>query len=353
MILLVLAACWLSLIDTTGPLPYLARAIASAAVLSAPTLHLPSWLAASLVVAWGGRPALDLAVACVAFGHLRPNLRQWANLTLFCGGLALAGALLVAAAKLPWSPNFPFANRNHFAVFVELSIPVLIWRWEHLRYRSPWAAPYLAVAFWLSVLAIGSGSRVGTVLILGEWTLILGYLFGRRAWQFSLPALALGLTLLVVVSPSDRILNPLTGDHRLEIYQSTLAMVIARPWSGWGMGEFPQVYPSFALFDNGQFVNAAHSDWLQWAAELGIVPAFALLAFVATQAWRSRHRIASWGILLSALHAAVDFPFHLTGFLIYAAAFLGAIAQHVQETQIHSTLHARARAPATAHSGGD
>ena len=46
-------------------------------------------------------------------------------------------------------------------------------------------------------------------------------------------------------------------------------MAISRPIAGHGIGSFPYVYPAFARFDNGYFVNHAHNDWLEAFADGG------------------------------------------------------------------------------------
>jgi len=44
--------------------------------------------------------------------------------------------------------------------------------------------------------------------------------------------------------------------------QSTIAMAREKPWTGFGLGNFENVYPAYALFDDGAIVNHAHNDWL-------------------------------------------------------------------------------------------
>ncbi|MEI9812250.1 MAG: O-antigen ligase family protein [Acidobacteriota bacterium] len=57
---------------------------------------------------------------------------------------------------------------------------------------------------------------------------------------------------------------------RWELAQSSWRMFLDRPWTGWGMGTWPVVYPGFARYDDGSYVNQAHNDWAQWAVEGGI-----------------------------------------------------------------------------------
>jgi O-antigen ligase len=74
------------------------------------------------------------------------------------------------------------------------------------------------------------------------------------------------------------------------------------------LGTWSQVYPGFARYDDGTFVNQAHNDWAQWTAEGGIL-LLALMLFVAIRvlrpAWRS-----VWGLGMVAVlaHCLVDYP---------------------------------------------
>jgi O-antigen ligase len=86
-------------------------------------------------------------------------------------------------------------------------------------------------------------------------------------------------------------------------------MIAARPWTGFGLGCWPSVYPAFALFDAGRFVNEAHSDWLQWVAEGGLPAGVAMLALAIwglRPAWRSVWALGTIAVLL---HATLDYPF--------------------------------------------
>jgi O-antigen ligase len=101
-------------------------------------------------------------------------------------------------------------------------------------------------------------------------------------------------------------------------------MAAAYPLAGVGLGAWPAVYPQFATFDIGLFVNQAHCDWLQWTAEGGIP---LLLAYLSLTALLLRPLLRSvWGIgfLTVLAHAAIDYPFHqLPAFttLLFCAAF--------------------------------
>ena len=68
------------------------------------------------------------------------------------------------------------------------------------------------------------------------------------------------------------------------------------------------VYPRYAGFDSGSYVNQAHNDWLQWAAEGGL-PFAILLAIFALLLWKPAvQSIYGLGTVAFLLHALVDYP---------------------------------------------
>jgi O-antigen ligase len=96
---------------------------------------------------------------------------------------------------------------------------------------------------------------------------------------------------------------------RSEILTSTINMFARRPWTGFGLGTWPHVYPAFAVFDPpGVYMNHAHNDWAEWAAEGGI-PLLAILAvFGCMVSLNVRAKLWTIGIPAVLAHALVDFP---------------------------------------------
>jgi O-antigen ligase len=102
-------------------------------------------------------------------------------------------------------------------------------------------------------------------------------------------------------------------------------MSAARPWLGWGLGEFPVVYPQFRSFYSNQVVGAAHNDFLQALAELGIAGAAVLLGFLLALYLSAKRHLARWhldsvssakiaaliGVTGLLVHGLMDFNFHI------------------------------------------
>jgi len=226
----------------------------------------------------------------------------------------------------------PFQNRNNFAAFVELLVPLALWR--SIRETSDrWL--WLGVTAALVAAVAASASRAGTAIVMGELLAVLGLSWRRKILAPRQLAMCAALLAAMVLAGTlvvgwDALLrrmgevNPL--GYRAEILDSTVSMVAARPWTGFGPGTFEDVYPAFARFDIGFVVNHAHNDWLEWAFEGGL-PLLLLLASFAV--WHVRPAVQSvWGLGVVAvfLHALVDYPFQRLGVAGWAFLMLAAIA---------------------------
>ena len=135
---------------------------------------------------------------------------------------------------------------------------------------------------------------------------------GRRI-RFAALALAAATGILTLIvgfeTASARFASGALTAGRLQFALSTLHMIAARPWMGWGLGSWSAVYPAFATIDPGAIVNQAHTDWLQWTAEGGLPVGLAMLSLAL---WGIKPAIRSiWGIGVIAvlIHASFDYPF--------------------------------------------
>jgi O-antigen ligase len=118
--------------------------------------------------------------------------------------------------------------------------------------------------------------------------------------------------------------DPLKG--RREMLASTISMIEARPYMGFGLGNFPTVYPKYASVDFGAIVNHAHNDWAEWAADGGI-PFSLLLLSIAI--WGLRKAAGfPWGIGIFAVfvHSVVDFPLQDPLLALWLFALVGVLS---------------------------
>ena len=229
----------------------------------------------------------------------------------------------------------PFINRDHYASFMALILPMAILRaFDEPKRRLTYVLA--AAAIYASVIA--GASRAGSLLVTAEVLLCLFLITLRPvaqampAWhrhRFTLATIFLVAALVAVVGWEplyDRFMQKDPYQGRRELAISSLAMIRDKPLTGFGVGTWTTVYPAYAVFDVGLFANAAHNDWLQWAADGGIPFAalfFALFCIALMVSWR-----VPWAIGLAAvfIHCAIDFPIEggryqpAMFFLIFGAA---------------------------------
>lgn len=205
---------------------------------------------------------------------------------------------------------------THYAAFVETILPIAVYgaltdKGKHYWYAIASAALYASV--------IVSASRGGFVLTTAEVLVILTVFYSRSSSgrrknrSFVVRLAAVSVLFLLIVgwgAMSQRLAeaDPLAG--RREFAISSLHMIAARPWFGFGLGTWSTVYPRYAVIDLGDMVvNQAHSDWLQWGAEGGLP---FLLAMASLFVWALRPAFRSiWGlgVLAVFVHALLDYPF--------------------------------------------
>jgi O-antigen ligase len=223
-------------------------------------------------------------------------------------------------------PFGPFVNPDHYAAFIELILPLAIY--EARRGRSKlWLHTAMVGALYASVIA--SASRAGATLATLE-ILVLPWL-GRRS-GFAGKVIALSVVFAgiasLVVGPDviwKRFQDKDPFRYRREIAGSTVQMIRQRPWLGFGLGTYADVYPEFASFDIGLAVDHAHNDWAEWTAEGG-VPMLLLMLGIAAGSFRAALR-AGWalGIYAVFLHSLVDFPMHIPAIAGLLVTLLAAL----------------------------
>jgi O-antigen ligase len=216
----------------------------------------------------------------------------------------------------------PFVNPNNYAAFVELLVPVAL----ALAFRNEArTGAYLMVAAALAASVVAGGSRAGTIVVALEC--LAAFLLRPRKW-LTFGVLAAAFTALVGYQ---FLWDRFRSDQdpylvRREFLQSSVAMFRAQPWHGFGMGNWPAVYPRFAVIDSGTVANHAHNEWAQWAAEGGL-PVLLLMAGVLVWAVRPALRsIWGLGILAVLVHSWVDYPFLRLGLAAWIFALLGVLS---------------------------
>jgi O-antigen ligase len=228
-----------------------------------------------------------------------------------------------------------FQYANNFSQFIELSLPVTLWLGLGQR-RTNYLMLLLAALQVSAVIA--SSSRAGTALVITEFLGVLVVSWFRGRSRLTLPMLGIAVLLtvgLVAVAGFDSVVERLKSPDQLagrrHINEASIDMIRAHPWIGWGLGTYVPVYPRFARYDDGTYVNHAHNDWLEWWAEGGVFfAALMLVVFVWTlrPAWRT---VWGAGVIFVCINALVDYPFARLAVCGWYFALVGMLAGHREE----------------------
>ena len=278
------------------------------------------------VVGWGAGAAF-LFVGLQAFEDARVRERFLTGLLWFAFAVCLIAVpqsltsqglvfWTFPVADPPAGMMGPFLYRTHFANFIELILPLaLLPALGHPRKRL-WFA-FMAAVMIASVIL--SASRGGFAIVTAETAVVLAVHAREKRDPFRrlLPAVALTLGTTVLLASLvgwstllARLLEENPYADRLQLLRSSIAMFRDHAWTGAGLGAWPAVYPVYARFDLGVFVDQAHNDWAQVAAEGGVV---GLALFAWMFAWtvrRAARNVWCVGAVGVFVHAFFDYPFH-------------------------------------------
>jgi O-antigen ligase len=250
-----------------------------------------------------------------------------------------------------------FPSHNSYAQFIELALPIALWRAVRGSGRS-WG--YALASGLLFASVIGAASRVGAILCTAELLAILGYglikIANAKSRQSSRTAVAVIVMIPVLASLFTAVVGWEKVWQRLqesdpyivrrEFIVSAMEMARHRPLIGYGLGTFPEVYQQYAIKNFPFYANHTHNDWAEFAADGGIP--FLLLIFLPCACAIPTALRFPWGIGLPAimLHACVDFPFPRPAVSVWIFVLLGALYASRQriltETQLVDGHHANA-----------
>jgi hypothetical protein len=213
-----------------------------------------------------------------------------------------------------------FPSYNNYAQFVEIALPIALWRALREGWHSWW---YALAGGVLYGSVIGSASRAGSALCTAELLvmMVIGLVrlrdpeTGRptrstMAMLLLVPVLAAAFTLAV---GWERVWQRFQQNDpylvRKEFVIAAADMAAHRPLMGYGLDTFPEVYQRYAIKDFPFYANHTHNDWAEFAADGGFP--FLLLVLIPFAVAVPAAVRNPWGLGLIAimLHACVDFPF--------------------------------------------
>src|SRR6267143_6310009 len=251
-------------------------------------------------------------------------------------------------------PFGPYVNRNHFAGFVELILPLALVPLVLGRVRRErWPVVGLFAVVPIGALLL-SGSRGGIVSFGVELAVLALVMIHRRAIGKQLFAGAAVLLLaLLMVSwlgvgqllqrfSSFQALE-VTAGKRASMRRDTWQIFLHNPVAGTGLGTLQLVYPQYESLYDGKIVNHTNNDYLEALAETGILGGLSftwinsVLLSESLKRLRQLHDSFSGALQLSGLvacagflvHVLVDFNLHIP-----SNAFLFFLMAHLATSQI-------------------
>jgi O-antigen ligase len=256
------------------------------------------------------------------------------------------------------NPFGPFVNHNHFAGWLLLVLPLAIayfcalvergmrgvrphFRDRVLWFSSPDASRAILVGLAIAVMGVSmvfTLSRSGIAGFLFA-VAVAGWLFYRRQVHGSKRAVVVGFMILVLVASlgyvgvgalAARFDEGETRDFggRLPIWSDTAKVIRDFPWTGTGLNTYGTSMLLYQEYDRDSRVTEAHNDYLQVAAEGGVllgIPALLLLLVVIREvrrrfAERADDPTEYWlrigaatGMLAMGLQETVEFSLQMPG----------------------------------------
>ncbi len=277
------------------------------------------------------------------------DVEATANEALAKANLALSTA---SAPNAPARGQFItglFSNRNHFATFLAMTIPLVVAMgvkiWLERKKNEPhtwvpWSGFLTLVIVGLLVgmfktqsraaLVLGGMSLLGSLMLLRHLRLNRTVIWGLVAATF---AGALATFIMAGSATVARLDASPTTDMRWIIHGTTLEAARHFGPLGSGLGTFVQAYQTVQPEkDFGpKFVNRAHGDYHELWLETGVPGALLILGFLgwfgwsAWLAWRDADRTrtasliaraATLSIVMALMHSYLDYPLRKTTILV-------------------------------------
>jgi O-antigen ligase len=318
--------------------------------------------------------------------------RDWflPTLVLIVVAVAVAGFIsqwIIPQGKLLWwylpvregKTVGCFINRNHFAGFVALAMPLaLAWCADAFsEWRADRGIGWAACLAAMGTAVVASLSRGAFLAMLAGLVLTGAGLCTRRHPGRRLVVLGAGFALVLglLCLPSGRVeerlhslADPLatdSGQVRLTSWRDSLALWQDYPWLGVGAEGFRAVFSAYRSDTLRKTFYNAENEYVQLLTDhglVGVVLALASLGALALAWWRGRGRWeqgpgTAWGLLggltVGLVHAGVDFALRIPLYALLLALLAGLLlppgqARDDEEDQGDDRLwaDAEARGPA-------
>ncbi|GAC1633026.1 MAG: hypothetical protein NVS9B14_07080 [Candidatus Acidiferrum sp.] len=261
-------------------------------------------------------------------------------------------------------PFGPYVNRNHFAGFAELALPISLvpLMLGKVRHERRFVIAVFALISLGAMLL--SASRGGIVSVGVEILLVVSIILLQRAGSKHL--LTGGLVVLAALSLVSwigvkEVLSRFASLQSMEVKEGKRASMRHGAWRifldhpvlGTGLGTIQLVYPPYETLYDGRIVNHIHNDYLEMLAETGLLGGVCCAWFIgmlllaglrslqetklsSAAVFRLAGLTACCGLLV---HSLVDFNLHIpaNAYFFFLMALLATSdigsAQPVADTQ--------------------
>ena len=255
------------------------------------------------------------------------------------------------------NPFGPYVNKNHFAGYISMVIPVsigFIFCYNGSKCRLVKTLVTMATAI-MAAAMIYSQSRSGTISMLAS-LLFMGLLLIKfRSVRLSSAMILMGAAILIVcvslapLAPLTRAfsnLNDVSWQARLGVWKGTTGIIDAHWLTGSGLGTFGHVFPRYRLPETRFFFDHAHNDLLELVAETGTIGFAIIFGFAGWFLVRTARRLSSrrdvWALNITAgflaalaaifIFSMSDFNLHIPAnmFLLCIVTAVVAIAANLR-----------------------
>jgi len=254
-------------------------------------------------------------------------------------------------------PFGPYVNRNHFAGFAELLIPVALVPLVLGKVRRERLFVVAVFALVPIVALLLSASRGGIVSLAVQMVILFLLLLVRRVRSKNI--LVGGMVVLCAVLAVSwigvhQVLQRFTGYQSLEVTEAkraamrrdTWVIFLDRPVIGTGLGTLQIVFPRYDSLYDGKIINHTHNDYLEALAETGVLGGLCCAWFLGVLLLDSLRGLAELGSSFGAslnlsglvgccgllVHSLVDFNLHIP-----ANALLFVVAAHLATVRLQPT----------------
>jgi len=249
-------------------------------------------------------------------------------------------------------PFGPYVNRNHFAGFAEMVIPVALVPLVLGKVRRERLFLVALFALVPIVALLLSASRGGIISFSVEMAILFLLLLVRRIRsKYVVVGGVVVLTAMLAVAwiGAQQVLQRFSGMQNLEVSvgkraamtKDTWRLFLDHPLIGTGLGTFEMVFPPYDSDYDGKVVNHAHNDYLEVLAETGLLGGICCAWFIGVLFLSSLKGLAELGssfgsaLNLSGLvacsgilvHSLLDFNLHIpaNALLFFVSAHLAVV----------------------------